>query len=177
MQDHAVLLLLSSPRSSAAPGLLQPPGVLRLPLRTEYVLRITTALDDLQPRPITGSPAGPRPLGQRGNVGPGTNQSLRQTRYSVLQILQENPRIYVRSSYGVYSWTQKEYRGTNTPYVRRSSLADYHDYHQTEFSPRIRIRRGLTSVFLVGRGGGNSDHHPPCRSREHGWDRLVGWLG
>ena len=144
---------------------------------TYGVLRITTALDDLQPRPITGSPAGPRPLGQRGNVGPGTNQSLRQTRYSVLQILQENPRIYVRSSYGVYSWTQKEYRGTNTPYVRRSSLADYHDYHQTEFSPRIRIRRGLTSVFLVGRGGGNSDHHPPCRSREHGWDRLVGWLG
>lgn len=64
------------------------------------------------------------------------------------------PRIYVRSSYGVYSWTQKEYRGINTPYVRRSSLADYHDYHQTEFSPRIRIRRGLTSVFLVGREGG-----------------------
>lgn len=60
--------------------------------------------------------------------------------------------VYIRTEYtrGLI----KNTRGINTPYVRRSSLADYHDYHQTEFSPRIRIRRGLTSVFLVGREGG-----------------------
>ena len=33
-----------------------------------------TAMDDLQSRPITGSQCRPRPLGQRGNVGAGTNQ-------------------------------------------------------------------------------------------------------
>lgn len=31
-------------------------------------------MDDLQSRPITGSQCRPRPLGQRGNVGAGTNQ-------------------------------------------------------------------------------------------------------